>query len=109
MDRINRGILVIMTRIRKGKTKKPPESRRRVRDRRPGRWRLQDARARFSEVVRRGRAEGPQHVTVHGRDEVVIIAAEDFRRMKGEPTGAALVAAMQNSPYPDIDIEPRRL
>lgn len=104
-------ILVSVTRIAKGKstkTKKASPPRRRARDRRPGRWRLQDAKARFSEVVRRVRAEGPQHVTVHGRDEVVIIAAEDFRRMKGEPTGAALVAAMQNSPYPDIDIEPRR-
>jgi prevent-host-death family protein len=104
-------IVVSVTRIAKGKstkTKKASPPRRRVRDRRPGRWRLQDAKARFSEVVRRVRAEGPQHVTVHGRDEVVIIAAEDFRRMKGEPTGAALVAAMQNSPYPDINIEPRR-
>jgi hypothetical protein len=24
--------------------------------------------------------EGPQHVTVHGRDEVVVVAAEEFRR-----------------------------
>ena len=87
----------------------PPEPRKTAPKRRSGHWLLQDAKARFSELVRRVRSEGPQHVTVHGRDEVVIIAAEDFRRMKGEPTGAALVAAMQNSPYPDIDIEPRRL
>jgi hypothetical protein len=47
-------------------------------------------------------------VTVHGRDEVVVIAAEEFRRLKGDLTGAALVAAMQASPYRDIDIEPTR-
>ena len=82
--------------------------RRRLRDRQPGRWLLQDAKARFSELVRRVRSEGPQHVTVHGRDEVVVIAAEEFRRLKGDVTGAALVAAMQASPYRDIDIEPRR-
>jgi prevent-host-death family protein len=64
--------------------------------------------ARFSELVRRVRSEGPQHVTVHGRDEVVIIAAEEFRRLKGDLSGQALVAAMQASPYRDIDIEPRR-
>jgi prevent-host-death family protein len=38
-----------------------------------GRRLLQDAKARFSELVRRVRSEGPQQVTVHGRDEVVII------------------------------------
>jgi prevent-host-death family protein len=87
------------------KTSKP---RRRTRDRRPGRWLLQDAKARFSELVRRVRSEGPQHVTVHGRDEVVVIAAEEFRRLKGDVTGEALIAAMQASPYRDIDIEPKR-
>ena len=69
---------------------------------------MQDAKARFSELVRRVRSEGPQHVTVHGRDEVVVIAAEEFRRLKGDPTGAALIAAMQASPHRDIDIEPTR-
>jgi prevent-host-death family protein len=73
-----------------------------------GRWLLQDAKARFSELVRRVRSEGPQHVTVHGRDEVVVISAEDFRRLKGERTGGALIEAMQASPYRDIDIEPAR-
>jgi hypothetical protein len=58
--------------------------------------------------VRRVRREGPQHVTVHGRDEVVVIAAEEFRRLKGEQTGQALIAAMQACPHRDVDIEPRR-
>jgi len=75
---------------------------------RPGHWLLADAKARFSELVRRVRSEGPQHVTVHGRDEVVVVAAEEFRRLKGERTGAALIVALQASPYRDIDIEPRR-
>jgi prevent-host-death family protein len=69
---------------------------------------LQDAKARFSELVRRVRTEGPQHVTVHGRDEVVVVAAEEFRRLKGDPTGEVLVAAMRASPYRDTDIEPGR-
>ena len=102
-------ILVSMTRITKSKLTKQPKSRRQMRGRRqPGHWLLQDAKARFSELVRRVRSEGPQHVTVHGRDEVVVIAAEEFRRLKGEPTGKALIAAMQASPYPDIGLEPER-
>ncbi len=69
---------------------------------------LQDAKARFSELVRKVRSEGPQHVTVHGRDEVVIVSAEEFRRLKGNLTGEALIEAMQSSPDRAIDIEPKR-
>jgi prevent-host-death family protein len=72
---------------------------------------LQDAKARFSELVRRVHGEGPQHVTIHGRDEVVVISAEDFRRLKGDRTGEALIAALQSSPHREIDLElePMRL
>jgi prevent-host-death family protein len=59
-------------------------------------------------LVRRVRSEGPQHATVYGRDEVVVVSAEEFRRLKGERSGDALIAAMQASPYRDIDIEPKR-
>ena len=75
---------------------------------RSGYWLLQDAKARFSELVRKVRSEGPQHVTVHGRDEVVVIAAEEFQRLKGGVTGKALIDAMQASPHREIDIEPQR-
>jgi prevent-host-death family protein len=98
----------MMTRMVSSEMTKAPRPRRRARDRGPGRWLLQDAKARFSELVRRVRTEGPQHVTVHGRNEVVVIAAEEFRRLKGDLTGEALVAAMQASPYREIDIEPKR-
>jgi prevent-host-death family protein len=75
---------------------------------RKGYWIFQDAKARLSEVVRRARSEGPQHVTVHGRGGVVIVAEEEFRRLKGEVTGAALVAAMQASPARELELEPKR-
>lgn len=76
---------------------------------RSGHWLLQDAKARFSELVRKVRSEGPQHVTVHDRDEVVVIAAEEFRRLKGSRTGQSLIDAIQSSPYRDADIEPGRM
>src|SRR5437879_12775700 len=41
-------------------------------------WKLKDAKARFSEVVRRARAGVPQEVTVHGRKAVVVVDAERF-------------------------------
>ena len=75
---------------------------------RPGYWPLQDAKARFSELIRKVRSDGPQHVTLHGRDEVVVIAAEEFRRLCGDQTGQALVDAIQASPHRDFEIEPER-
>lgn len=52
------------------------------------------------------RREGSQHITVHGRDEVVVIAAEEFRRLQGDRTGQALVDTFQTSPHHDIDFGP---
>lgn len=64
-----------------------------------GTWKLQDAKARFSEIVRKAKSDGPQRVTVHGKDAVVIVAASDYdraARKKGKPlTGAEFVAAMR--------------
>lgn len=73
-----------------------------------GRWRLQDAKARFSELVRTVQRDGPQHVTVHGRDEVVVISADEFRRLKGGQSGQVVIAALQASPDWDVHIEPER-
>lgn len=86
-----------------------PRPRRTRENTRPARWALQDAKARFSELVRRVRSEGPQHVTVHGRDEVVVISTEEYRRLSGARTGQALIEAMQASPCRDIEIEPSRV
>ena len=47
-------------------------------------------------------------MTIHGRDAVVIVAAEEFRRLKGSLTGATLIEALQASPFRDVDIEPER-
>jgi prevent-host-death family protein len=49
----------------------------------PNRWDLQNAKANLSELVRRVKSHGPQHVTVHGRDEVVVISVDDFQRLNG--------------------------
>ena len=96
-----RDILVCMTRktpILPIPIGQPPRSR----------WRLQDAKARFSELVRMAHSDGPQHVTLHGRDAVVVVDADEFNRLKGARTGELLIEALQASPHRQIDIEPRR-
>lgn len=44
-------------------------------------WKLEDAKNRFSEVVRRAASEGPQFVTKHGREAAVVLGLEEYRRL----------------------------
>jgi antitoxin Phd len=45
-------------------------------------WQLQDAKARFSEVFRLAREQGPQRVSKHGKTAVVVIPAEEYERLR---------------------------
>jgi prevent-host-death family protein len=44
-------------------------------------WQIQTAKARFSEVFRRARAEGPQRITRQGKEGVVMVAEEQYERL----------------------------
>src|SRR4051812_4045709 len=74
----------------------------------PQKWQLQTAKAQFSEVFRRARTEGPQHVTKQGKEEVVILSKEDFDRLinRSKKPGS-LWDFFRNSPLvgSDIDLE----
>ena len=48
-------------------------------------------------------------MTVHGKGGVVVISAEEFRRLNPAQTGADLIAALQASPDPGVDLTPVRL
>jgi prevent-host-death family protein len=47
-------------------------------------WQLQEAKQKFSELVRRALEEGPQVVTRRGDEAVVIMSADEFRRLTAE-------------------------
>jgi len=68
-------------------------------------WRLQDAKARFSEVVRLAQQAGPQRVTVRGRDAVVVVSSQEYDRLRHSETGAALVRAMADPRARKLDME----
>ena len=68
-----------------------------------GHWKLQDAKARFSEVVRDARTKGPQAVSVHGRDAVVVLSVEDYARLMPTPALPSLHALLSESPLRDLD------
>ena len=48
-------------------------------------WQLQDAKNRFSQVVRAAQAGVPQWVTVHGKRAVVVLSAQEFAQMSPAP------------------------
>jgi prevent-host-death family protein len=50
------------------------------------RWQLQEAKQRFSELVRHARADGPQVVTKHGEEVAVVVSIEEYRRLTDELT-----------------------
>ena len=53
-------------------------------------------------------SDGPQHVTLHGRDAVVVVDADEFNRLEGARTGKLLIEALQASPHRELEIEPLR-
>jgi len=44
-------------------------------------WQVQTAKQRFSELVERAVTEGPQIVTKHGRETVVVLEIGEYRRL----------------------------
>ena len=72
-------------------------------------WQVQQAKAQFSEVVRRARAEGPQYVTRQGKDAVVIVPAEEFERLTARARQpASLVKFFAESPLVGAGLDLKR-
>lgn len=71
-------------------------------------WRLQDAKARFSEVVRRAQTEGPQRVTIRGHDAVVVIAADELDRLLPTSDTLPFVAFMESLNVDGLDLTRER-
>jgi prevent-host-death family protein len=69
-----------------------------------GRWRLTDAKARFSEVVKLA-SDHPQRITVDGKDAVVIVAATAYDKERAKLTGAALVKAFAHPALAGLEMK----
>lgn len=67
------------------------------------RWQLQEAKAHLSEVVRKCLKDGPQLLTVGGKEEVVMISLEDYELLIGLKPN--LVEFMQLSPLRGSDLK----
>jgi prevent-host-death family protein len=69
------------------------------------RWKLEDAKARFSEVVRLAGTMGPQLVTIRGKEAAVILAPEDYAQLLPKPKAhLPLVGFLQSLGLDNLDI-----
>lgn len=69
-------------------------------------WQLQTAKARFSELFRRARTEGPQVVTRQGKEQVVVLAVEQFAQLtKRDRQPKSLVKFFAESPLTRVKLE----
>jgi antitoxin Phd len=67
------------------------------------RWQLQDAKNRLSELVRKAREEGPQVITLRGRDAVVVLSANEFGKLS-RPRGN-LIDFFRKSPLAGVKLD----
>jgi prevent-host-death family protein len=75
-------------------------------------WQVQEAKQRFSELLRRAQAEGAQFVTRHGTEVAVVLDMVEYRHLRG--TATDFKTFLREPPFiDDIDInrskEPARL
>src|SRR5713226_3122209 len=72
-------------------------------------WQVQTAKARFSEVFRRARTEGPQRITRQGKDGVVMISDEQYHRLTAKARQPkSLVQFFRESPLVGVKLDLER-
>jgi prevent-host-death family protein len=70
------------------------------------RWQLQEAKNRFSQLVEDALREGAQTVTRHGKDAVVVLSMDEYRKLVAP--GVDLVAFLARSPLKGLKLDVRR-
>ena len=69
-------------------------------------WQIQTAKARFSEVFRLARTEGPQRITRQGKDGVVMISDDEYQRLVGKShQPKSLVEFFRESPLAGVELD----
>ncbi len=68
-------------------------------------WQLQEAKSKFSEVVQKALNNGPQIVTRHGVEAVVVLSVSEYRRLARPAEDLAAFFAKSPLKGAEIDIE----
>lgn len=76
----------------------------------PGKtWQMQTAKARFSEIFRLARTDGPQRITRQGKEGVVMISDEQYEQLVGRSRQPKnLVEFFRESPLVGVELDLER-
>ena len=70
------------------------------------RWQVQDAKARFSDLLRESLRSGPQEITVRGRATAVVLSRADYDRLSKPKV--PLVKFLRSSPLNGVELKIER-
>jgi len=69
-------------------------------------WQLQTAKARFSELFRLARSEGPQLITRQGKEGVIMLPVEQFEQLTASARRKkSLLQFFQESPLVGLELD----
>ena len=71
-------------------------------------WPVQEARARFSELLEASHAEGPQIITKHGKETAVLVPIEQWRRLESVAKPSLKAFLLAPEPRTEALTPPRR-
>ena len=66
-------------------------------------WQLQEAKNRFSEMVNDAIHHGPQTVTRHGEETVIVLSVKDYKKLAKPKT--SLYEFLRNSPLRGVELD----
>ena len=69
-------------------------------------WQLQDAKNKFSNLVDKAQNFGPQIVTKHGEEAVVVLSISEYKKLVKPKIN--IIKFFQKSPLSDLDIDFKR-
>jgi prevent-host-death family protein len=69
-------------------------------------WQIQEAKARFSQLIQEAKAHGPQQITHHGKIVAIMISSKEYERLKGPKI--SFLSFIQNSPIKGLELDTTR-
>jgi prevent-host-death family protein len=70
-------------------------------------WRVQDAKARFSELLDTCLSEGPQGISRRGEEAAILVPVADWRRMQAAARPTLKDLLLADSPRSEFVLPPR--
>ena len=67
-------------------------------------WKVQEAKARFSELLEKANEDGPQVIARHGKERAVVLSVKEYKKLKArKPSFKDWILSM-----PKVDLKIKR-